>query len=52
MAALNGTNYVIEAKTNLSSPTWQPLATNQASGGRLVFTNPQTVPVRFYRTQY
>ena len=49
MAALNGTNYVIEAKTNLSSPAWQPLATNQATGALLVFTNQQTTPMRFYR---
>jgi hypothetical protein len=52
MAALNGTNYVIEATTNLTSPVWQPLATNQVTGGILVFTNQQTVPMRFYRTRY
>ena len=52
MTALNGTNYVIETKTNLTSPTWQPLGTNQVSGGLLVFTNQQTVPTRFYRTRY
>ncbi len=52
MAALDGTNYVIEAKTNLNSPAWQPLATNQITSGILVFTNQQTVPMRFYRTRY
>lgn len=49
MTALNGTNYVIEAKTNLASPTWQPLATNQPNGSILAFTNQQTTPMRFYR---
>jgi hypothetical protein len=52
MAALNGTNYVIEAKTNLTSPDWLPLATNQVTGTQLVFTNQRTTPVRFYRARY
>jgi hypothetical protein len=52
MAALTGTNYVIESKTNLASPTWLPLATNMVQGPVLVFTNQRTAPVRFYRTWY
>ena len=52
MAALNGTNYVIETKTNLTSSAWQPLATNQVTGALLVMTNQQTVPIRFFRTRY
>ena len=52
MAALNGTNYVIETKTNLNGSAWQPLATNQVTGALLVMTNQQTVPIRFFRTRY
>jgi hypothetical protein len=52
MAALNGTNYVIQATTNLAAPAWQSLATNQPAGGMLVFTNQQSTPMKFYRTRY
>jgi hypothetical protein len=52
MAALNGTNYVIEATTNLNSAAWQALVTNQVTGSILVFTNQMTTPKRFYRSRY
>jgi hypothetical protein len=52
MAALNGTNYVIEATTNLNPAAWHPLATNQVSGSVLVFTNQITAPRQFYRARY
>lgn len=52
MAALNGTNYVIQASSNLNAAAWQALATNQVTGSILVFTNQRTAPMRFYRTKY
>jgi hypothetical protein len=48
--APNGQNYVIESSTNLLS--WTPEATNSATGGRMIFTNPApTNPEKYYRVR-
>jgi hypothetical protein len=44
---------VIEASTNLTSPTWSPVRTNTLSNGWSYFTDPQWAnhPARFYRVR-
>jgi len=46
-----GTLYYIEARTSLTSGTWQRIATNILSGSSAVFTDPASLGVgaRFYR---
>ena len=45
---------VVEASTDLASPTWQPLATNTLTGSPLYFSDPQwtNYPARFYRLRW
>jgi len=42
---------VVEACTNLASPTWSPVATKTLIGGSSYFSDPQwtNYPARFYR---
>jgi len=52
MAALNGSNYVVQTTTNLQSPVvWQPLVTNLVNGSVLVVTNLRNTTDRFYRAK-
>jgi hypothetical protein len=54
MAALSGSNYLVQTATNLRSPiAWQPLVTvtNLVNGSILVVTNQRTAPVLFYRAE-
>ena len=51
-STITGIVYVVQTTTNLSSP-WVPVATNTVPGtGLLMFTNPTTSPVQFYRTLF
>ena len=42
---------VVEACTNLASPTWSPVGTNTLTGGSSYFSDPQwtNYPARLYR---
>ena len=42
---------VVEASTNLATPTWSPVATNTLTNGSSYFSDPQwtNYPARFYR---
>jgi Immunoglobulin domain len=54
LSALTGTGllYVVQTTTNLTS-SWVPVATNAVPGtGLLLFTNPTTGPVQFFRLQF
>ncbi len=44
---------LLEAATNLASPTWVPLLTNTLSGGSISFTDAEWTnsPTRFYRVR-
>ena len=45
-----GFAYIIESKTNLTDPSWTPLATNSGSGGLMQFSDPSIGGLsRFYR---
>jgi len=45
---------VVEATTNLASPTWCPLATDTLTSGSADFSDPQwtNYPARFYRLHW
>jgi hypothetical protein len=45
---------VVEASTDLSNPSWYPLATNTLTTGSAYFSDPQwaNYPSRFYRLRW
>ena len=47
----SGRTVVVEACSNLASPTWSPVSTNTLSNGSSYFSDPQWTnhPARFYR---
>lgn len=50
LSGIAGTNYIIQASTNLDGNNWVPIATNTASGGTFNFTDSHaTNSGRFYR---
>jgi hypothetical protein len=51
-STVTGIVYVVQTTTNLSS-LWVPVATNTVPGtGLLLFTNPATSPVQFFRMRF
>jgi hypothetical protein len=51
-STITGIVYVVQATTNLLSP-WTPVSTNTVPGtGLLLFTNPATSPMQFFRMNF
>lgn len=50
----SGVPTVVEASTNLASPTWSPLQTITLTNGSVYFNDPQwtNYPQRFYRLRW